>query len=112
MYAVIRRFHVGRDDMDDTLQQVDVAYASAVERQMGFADYQLVRTGPDEVFSVMLFEDRDQVERNRSFTEAFLEVGLAAYDVRVLDKWAGDVAVSRANKVVLAAVPSEQSPLA
>jgi len=93
MYAAIRRFStVG--DMDEALRRADAEYNRAVEQQLGFVEHRVVRTGPDEAISVLVFETRDEADRNRFFTEQFIAVGFAGLEVQLLDEWRGDVPVS------------------
>ena len=99
MYAAIRRYRA--DDVDETLRRADEVYAAAVARQVGFCGYQIVRTGPHEVMSQLLFETRDEVDRNRSFTTQFTDIGFAGLDVELLDEWRGEVVVSCATEQLL-----------
>ena len=99
MYAAIRRYRA--DDVDETLRRADEVYAAAVARQVGFCGYQIVRTGPHEVMSQLLFETRAEADRNRSFTTQFTDIGFAGLDVELLDEWRGEVAVSCASEHVL-----------
>ena len=99
MYAAIRRYRA--PDADEALRRADSFYAGAVARQVGFCDYQIVRTGPEEAITFLLFETQDECDRNRAFTSEFQEVGLAGLDVRLLDEWRGEVAVSCASEHVL-----------
>jgi heme-degrading monooxygenase HmoA len=90
MYAAIRRFRTDAD-MDEALRRADAEYTRAVECQLGFVEHRVVRTGPTEVMSVLLFETEAEVERNRSFSEQFIDVGFAGLDVTLLDEWRGAV---------------------
>lgn len=108
MYAVIRRYRSA--DLDETLHRADHLYADCVERQVGFCDYRIVRTAPDEAVSLLLFETRDEADRNQTFTEEFTGVGLAGLDVAVLDEWRGPVEVGRASEQALRRLPAAGSP--
>ena len=90
MYAAIRRFRTD-GDMDEALSRADAEYTRAVERQVGFVEHRIVRTGRDEVISVLLFDTKDEVDRNRSFSEQFIDVGFAGLDVELVDEWRGEV---------------------
>lgn len=90
MYAAIRRFRTD-GDMDEALRRADAEYTRAVERQVGFVEHRIVRTGRDEVISVLLFDTKDEVDRNRSFSEQFIDVGFAGLDVALVDEWRGEV---------------------
>ena len=90
MYAAIRRFSTD-GDMDEALRRADAEYTKAVECQLGFIEHRVVRTGPNEVISILLFETRDEADRNRFFTEQFIDVGFAGLSVQLLDEWRGEV---------------------
>lgn len=99
MYAAIRRYRA--HDADEAVRRADTFYAGAVAGQVGFCDYQIVRTGPQEAITFLLFETREECDRNRAFTSQFQEVGLAGLDVELLDEWRGEVALSCATEHVL-----------
>lgn len=90
MYAAIRRFRTD-GDMDEALSRADDVYTKAVECQLGFVEHRVVRIAPDEVMSVLLFDTKAEVDRNRSFSEQFIDVGFAGLDVELLDEWRGEV---------------------
>ena len=108
MYAAIRRYRAA--DIDETLRRADEIYAAAVASQVGFCGYQIVRTGPHEVMSQLLFETRDEVDRNRSFTKEFTDVGFAGLDVELLDEWRGEVVVSCATEQLLSRLHHRARP--
>ena len=95
MYAAIRRFRTDAD-MDEALRRADAEYTRAVECQLGFVEHRVVRTGPTEVMSVLIVDTEAEVERNRSFSEQFIDVGFAGLDVQLLDEWRGEVQEHRA----------------
>ena len=90
MYAAIRRFSTDRN-MDEALRRADAEFTKAVECQLGFVEHRVVRTGPNEVISVLLFDTKDEADRNRYFSEQFIDVGFTGLDVRLLDEWRGEV---------------------
>ncbi len=90
MYAAIRRFRTD-GDMDEALRRADAEYTKAVECQVGFVEHRIVRTGPEEVMSVLVFDTKAEVDRNRSFSEQFIDIGFAGLDVELLDEWRGEV---------------------
>ena len=90
MYAAIRRFRTDAD-MDEALRRADAEYTRAVECQLGFVEHRVVRTAPDEAMSVLLFDTKAEVDRNRSFSEQFIDVGFAGLDVELVDEWRGEV---------------------
>jgi len=90
MYAAIRRFRTD-GDMDEALRRADAEYTRAVECQLGFVEHRVVRTAPDEAMSVLLFDTKAEVDRNRSFSEQFIDVGFAGLDVELVDEWRGEV---------------------
>ena len=92
MYAAIRRL-TATGDIDEALRRAEVEYSRAVELQVGFVGHQVVRTVPQEAISVLLFETQAEADRNRFFTEQFIEVGLAGLGVQLLDEWRGEVAI-------------------
>lgn len=92
MYAAIRRLTT-TGDIDEAFRRADVEFSRAVELQIGFVGHQVIRTGPREAISVLLFETQAQADRNRFFTEQFIEVGLAGLGVELTDEWRGDVAI-------------------
>lgn len=102
MYAAIRRYRAL--DADEAVRRADAFYTEAVARQVGFCDYQIVRTGPHEAITVLLFETQDECDRNRAFTSEFQAVGLAGLEVEMLDEWRGEVEVSAASEHVLGRV--------
>jgi hypothetical protein len=92
MYAVIHRF-TSTGDIDEAFRRTECEYSRALELQIGFVGHQVVRTGPAEAISVLLFETEDEADRNRYFTEQFIGVGLAGLGVEVHDEWRGDVQI-------------------
>lgn len=100
MYAAIRRF-VSNGDMDEALRRADKEYTEAVERQIGFVAHQIVRTGPGEAISVLFFDSEEEADRNRFFSQEFIDVGLVGLDVELVDEWRGEVPVSAASDLVL-----------
>ena len=90
MYAAIRHFTTD-GDMDEALRRADAEYTKAVECQLGFVEHRVVRTAPDEAMSVLLFDTKAEVDRNRSFSEQFIDVGFAGLDVELVDEWRGEV---------------------
>ncbi|HVP03392.1 MAG TPA: hypothetical protein VMT10_12550 [Solirubrobacteraceae bacterium] len=105
MFAVIRRYRTD-GDTDATIDRTDHVYASAVEKQVGFVDYQIVRTSDGEIMTVILFDTEEEADRNRYFTEEFVRVGLAGLDVELLDEWRGIVEVSTASELALQRISS------
>ena len=95
MYAAIRRFSAD-GDMDEALRRADAQYTKAVECQLGFIEHRVIRTGPGEAMSILVFDTKDEADRNRYFTEQFIDVGFAGLDVKLLDEWRGDVHVPAA----------------
>ena len=72
-------------------------YTKAVECQFGFVEHRVVRTGRDEAISVLIFDTREEADRNRFFSEWFdINVGFAGLDVKLLDEWRGEVHVANA----------------
>ena len=100
MYAAIRRF-ITNGDMDEALLRADKEYTKAVERQIGFVAHQIIRTGPAEAISVLYFDNEEEADRNRFFSQEFIDVGLAGLDVELVDEWRGEVEVSAASDLVL-----------
>ncbi len=92
MYAVIRRLTT-TGDIDEAFRRTEAEYTHAVELQIGFVGHQVIRTGPTEAISVLLFETQDEADRNRYFTEQFIDVGLAGLGVEVHDEWRGEVQI-------------------
>ena len=98
MYAAIRRF-AADGDMDEALRRADAEYTKAVECQLGYIEHRVVRTGPCEVMSFLLFDTKDEADRNRFFSEQFIDLGFAGLDVKLLDEWRGEVHVPAAAPV-------------
>lgn len=92
MYAVIRRLTT-TGDIDEAFRRTEAEYSRALEAQIGFVGHQVIRTGPTEAISVLLFETEDEADRNRYFTEQFIEVGLAGLGVELLGEWRGEVRI-------------------
>ena len=92
MYAVIRRLTT-TGDIDEAFRRAEAEYSRALELQVGFVGHQVIRTGPTEAISVVLFDTKDEADRNRYFTEQFIEVGLAGLGVKLRDEWRGEVQI-------------------
>ena len=90
MYAAIRRFSTD-GDMDEALRRSASEYTKAVEQQLGFVEHRVVQTGPDEAISILVFDTKDEADRNRFFSEQFIDVGFAGLEVKLLDEWRGEV---------------------
>ncbi len=95
MYAAIRRFSTD-GDMDEALRRADAEFTKAVEAQLGFIEHRVVKTGPNEVISMLVFDTKAEADRNRFFTEQFIDIGFAGLDVTLLEEWRGEVHESAA----------------
>lgn len=92
MYAAIRRLRT-EGHMDEALRRADAEFTKAVECQVGFIEHRVVQTGPSEAISMLVFNTKDEADRNRFFTEQFIDIGFAGLEVELLDEWRGEVHV-------------------
>jgi heme-degrading monooxygenase HmoA len=107
VYAVIRRLRVGRD-IDEAIERANSMYARAVEQQVGFVDYNIVRTGEDELVTLIYFEAEDEARRVMFHANEFVGVGLAGLDAEVLEQREGEVVVNTATAAALEQVPADE----
>lgn len=107
MYAVIRRLRVGRD-MEEAIERANRMYARAVEQQVGFVDYHIVRTADDELFTLIYFEAEDEAHRITFVANEFVEVGLAGLDAELIEEHEGEVVVNTATTAALEQIPAEE----
>ena len=59
MYASIRRYRLGKGEMDELLHKVDAEFAEEISRMDGFVAYECVDCGDDQLITISMFRDRE-----------------------------------------------------
>jgi hypothetical protein len=95
MYASIRKYQVGEDQMAEVMGRVDEDFASRLEGSPGFAGYYAVDCGNRILITVTLGEDREAVDRSAEMAAEFVRQELSHVDIERVEAAAGEVAVSR-----------------
>jgi hypothetical protein len=109
--VMIRRYRM-KGSMDELMRTVDVQFArqieamggggsaAAVQVPPGILSYQAVRTGPDTLLTITVFESAAHLERAQQGARQIRE-SLAAFEVEEVDTFSGEVAISRVTSAAL-----------
>lgn len=100
MYAMIRRYRMRADSMDELMHKVDVKFVDQLQEQLGILHYQAIDTGDGTIVTVTVFEDEDQYRLSERAAAGVREA-LAEFQVEEVDALSGEVMVSRATGRVL-----------
>lgn len=108
--VMIRRYRM-EGSMDELMRTVEVQFArqieamgggsaGAVQVPPGIISYQAVRTGPDTLLTITVFESAEHLARAQQGAEA-IRKSLAAFHVEEIETFSGEVAISRARDAAL-----------
>ena len=101
MYAMVRRYRIDREDVDDVAHRVDTEFADAVGEEPGFCDYQVIDCGDGTVVSITIFGDEEGAQRSNQMAAEWVGQSLADMRIERIDAFGGEVLVSRAANAVL-----------
>jgi len=113
--VMIRRYRM-EGSMDELMRTVELQFArqieamgggpaDAVQVPPGIISYQAVRTGPDTLLTITVFESEAHLRRAKQGAEA-IRLSLAAFHVEEIETFTGEVAISRATDAALEPVGS------
>ena len=101
MFASVRRYRLESGSIDDLLHLVDTDFAETVQEMDGFMEYQVVECGNGEIITITTFRDRRSAEESMDSSAAWVRDTLSRkFDLRRLEGFVGEVAISRANEGV------------
>ncbi|MCU0257441.1 MAG: hypothetical protein MUF56_00260 [Solirubrobacteraceae bacterium] len=95
MYAVIERYRVRPEAIDDAVHRIEDVMAGAVRLQVGFVEFDVIRASTDTVMTVCLFETRDQARRTEDLAHEFEKVVMADLSLEPVWELEGEVTVYR-----------------
>ncbi|HEY3186652.1 MAG TPA: hypothetical protein VGJ70_04210 [Solirubrobacteraceae bacterium] len=101
MHAMIRRYNVAADEIDDLAHRVDTEFAETISAESGFVDYQLIDCGNGTVVSITMFDTEDGARRSNQMAAEWVEESLADLRLERTDAFGGEVMVSRAANAML-----------
>ncbi|MGH2970152.1 MAG: hypothetical protein ACRDK0_13990 [Solirubrobacteraceae bacterium] len=102
MFASIRRYRLETGSIDDLLHMVDEDFAETIQELDGFVEYQVVECGNGEIITITTFRDRHSAELSMEVAADWVRDTLTArFDLRPLERFVGEVAISRARDDVL-----------
>jgi hypothetical protein len=102
MFASVRRYRLEAGSIDELLRLVDTDFAETVQEMDGFVEYQVLECGNGEIVTITTFSDRDSAEESfRMATDWVRDTLAARFDLKRLEAFVGEVAISRARAEVL-----------
>jgi quinol monooxygenase YgiN len=102
MFASVRRYRLESGSIDDLLHLVDTDFAETVQEMDGFLEYQVVECGNGEIVTITTFRDRRSAELSMDVAADWVRDTLTArFDLKQLERFVGEVAISRASDDVL-----------
>ena len=97
MYAIVRRYQIPIDQVEEVVRRVDESWLEEVSRMEGFQSYYVFRAGPEEVLSVTMFLDHDTSNESAYANRRWQEEHLVDKEVTLLGTWHGPVLVHGAR---------------
>jgi hypothetical protein len=102
MYASVRRYRVGADQMDDLLHEVDTDFAETIQQKDGFIGYECIDCGDGTLLTISTFRDREGAEASAEAAAEWVRDTLVdRFDIERVDALVGEIAVSRAREALL-----------
>jgi hypothetical protein len=109
--VMIRRYRMS-GSMDELMRAVDTQFAHQIEPldgahtaapvvvPPGIVSYQAVRTGPDTLLTITVFETAAYLERAQQGARDIRQ-SLAAFEVEEIETFSGEVMIGRAGEAML-----------
>jgi hypothetical protein len=101
MHAMVRRYKVDREDIDEVAHRVDEQFVEQLSGEAGFCDYQVVDCGDGTICSITIFADEEGAQRSNQLAAKWVEEALGDLRLERTDAFGGEVLVSRAADAVL-----------
>ena len=101
MFASIRRYRLQSGSIEDVARRVDEDFADRIAAQPGFASYEFLDCGDDEVMTISLFREADQAKASRDLAQQWSEENLEEFEFTRSEALHGEVLVSRAAEEML-----------
>jgi heme-degrading monooxygenase HmoA len=95
MYAVIRRYTVGRGSVDALLRRVDESAVPLISKIPGFVSYYALKTKDGRVASISVFDTEAGTEESTKVAATWVKENAASYALGTPDITAGEVLVHR-----------------
>lgn len=95
MYAAVRQYEIGAGLISDLMGVLDAEFANRLSQQPGFAGYQAVVSGMDELVTISLFDDEATARRSNELAAEFVRDHLSAFELNLTSQMSGEVGVSR-----------------
>jgi hypothetical protein len=93
MYAIIRRYRVAPESVDEVVRRVDGIWLDQVSRMPGFVSYYVTRTGDAELTSMTAVIDGEAGQRALEASAEWVGGNLMDLDVNLIDMRQGHVVV-------------------
>jgi heme-degrading monooxygenase HmoA len=93
MFAIIRRYRVAPESLDEVVRRVDELWLDRVSRMPGFVTYHVVRTGEAELTSMTVVIDGESGQRVVEASAEWVGGNLMDLDVSLLEMKQGPVVV-------------------
>lgn len=102
MFATIRRYRLDEGAMDDLLHLIDTDFAESITQIDGFVAYEVLDCDGSEVVTMSVFRDEDAARASDEMAHDWVRSTLGAqFELTMLNRIHGDVAVSRAMEQIL-----------
>jgi Antibiotic biosynthesis monooxygenase len=101
VHAMIRRYSVDPDQVDDLAHRVDTEFAEMISAEPGFCDYQLIDCGNGTVITITMFDSEEGARHSNQMAAEWVEDSLSDMRIERTDASGGEVMVSRAANAVL-----------
>jgi heme-degrading monooxygenase HmoA len=95
MYAVIRRYTVGRGSVDELLRRVDESAAPLISKIPGFVSYYAVKAKDGRLASISVFDTEAGADESTKVAATWVKENAANYSLSTPDITAGEVVVHR-----------------
>jgi hypothetical protein len=93
MFAIIRRYRVAPENVDEVVRRVDELWLDRVSRMPGFVTYHVARTGEAELTSMTVVIDGEAGQRAVEASAEWVGGNLMDLDVSLLEMRQGQVVV-------------------
>lgn len=95
MYAVIRRYTVGRGSADELLRRVDESAVPLISKIPGFVSYYALKAKDGRVTSISVFDTEAGTEESSRVAATWVKENAGSYALSAPDITAGEVLVHK-----------------
>lgn len=79
MYAAIRRAGIKKENMEQSIDDVDTKFLAILSDLPGFVSYYMIQTKEDEIISFSIFEGEDQAKEANKVGLNWIKENLSDY---------------------------------